>query len=238
MRKLQDPTTTLMAAMVEVTSVMNEDGAAAELDYTLGLSPGDSPIMGLSYAALLLRILWDDRKRFLVAWAYSDSPPLNGLFIVLWRFVRVLRCVTIPVHTPNADRTSTPDAWLHLCDIFGRHCLVAESHHIFALRQLTSDVTKRYGPWLPRETVVDLEDARNMLTIFAARMTPGSPLYRTPGPYVVPRMVQYALPMSELQLGTEDLFLPVLRVLFDYFWASKARGTHVSMSITVLMPVW
>lgn len=175
LHELKDPTAKLMTTIVEVTSEMNEEWAAPELDSFLGLSSDGltSPMMGLSSALLLLRILWDDRKRFLVAWAYSNSPPLNGLFILLWRFARI---------------RSTDDVWLHLCDLFGRHCLVAESDNIFALRQLSLDASKRYHPWLPRETVVDLEDARSILMVFAARMTPGSPLHRTLGPSAIMQM--------------------------------------------------
>lgn len=221
-RKHPDPVNLLMAIIVDATSEQI-DGPQAAPDSFLGLSSDidTGVIMKPSYALLLLRILWCDRKRFLIAMAYSHPPPLNGLLLIFWRSVR---------------RFSTPALWAAFSDIYWRTCLAAESRDVFALKRLGLDAWDGKD----RDTIVDLEDARSVLIILAGRMTPGSILYRAPGSSPLIHMVPYAIPALELRLGTEDLFIPAIRALFNYFWSSRALSVgikHPGVDVIILTPI-
>lgn len=98
-----DPTPVLMAIIVRASFELMDDRESA-IDNLFGWSPDGVPIVTQSDALLILDILWNDRKRFLVAWAYSDSPPLNGLLFVLWRCVHIHRYVITVMGMSSIER--------------------------------------------------------------------------------------------------------------------------------------
>lgn len=115
---------------------------------------------------------------------------------------------------------------MSLCEIFWRYCLVARPEDIDSLHNLNIDAITHYEAWLPRATTVGLADAREILFVCTERLTPGTLIYRPPGLPTLVNMSVFATPSrAGLRLGTEDLFVPLLRALFNHFWTCMATNS-------------
>ncbi|EUC60706.1 hypothetical protein RSOL_361070 [Rhizoctonia solani AG-3 Rhs1AP] len=205
-------------------------GAVVELIYNkmvdvcdtfIGWKPGSlfdlKPVMSKADAAILLEVLYRDRKGFLRAWAETHAPSLSPLLFVLWR------C---------AKQTRMPSRWISFCEIHWRYSIVAGTDHIGTLDEYNKDAGQYYEIWLPKGRPVDLEDARTILHAFTQRMQSTSILYPLPDVPTMGAMLSFVTPRSGLIPGVEDLFIPLVRVVFDYFWISVAgKSLHTKFRL-------
>lgn len=207
-RGLKDPTVTVMQLVAGVVSEQINAPFSAPDDFLGWSSRNRAPIISKPNTLLLLDILWKDRKRFLRAWAETQAPSLNGLVFIFWR------CVLI---------ASTPDRWVFFCDFFWRYSLAARSEDLGSLQKINNDTMLHQHTWLSKKRAADLEDSRNLLCVLTTRLSSTSPLYSCPNITSITGMIMVAVPISGFQTGVEDLFMPLLRAIFDHFWIYMAE---------------
>lgn len=95
-----------------------------------------------------------------------------------------------------------------------------------ALGPIVNDVVASHKKWVSRSYNEGLEDARNVLTVLTARLSPTSPVYGY-SPVILLHMFLTANMQWGLDPGTEDLFLPLLQAIYDQLWLSfTSEGLH------------
>ncbi|KAG8788088.1 hypothetical protein FRC12_014928 [Ceratobasidium sp. 428] len=199
----------------------------------LGWSSGarlyKDPLISEQNALALLSILWTDRKGFMKSWAESYAPSIFGIICITWK------CV---------EMASMRNHWDIFCEVFWRYYVVAGTDHS-ALAALRDSDQHHIDDWKLTTNRVDLEDARTIMQAYIERITSGSILYPVPHLALVGEMVAFVVPMTRLTSGTEDLFIPLLRVTLEYFWWTVAGKTlHVKFNLqaetvaTVVLPAF
>ncbi|CAE6492443.1 unnamed protein product [Rhizoctonia solani] len=122
--------------------------------------------------------------------------------------------------------------WISFCEIHWRYYIVAGTDHIGTLDEYNKDAGEYYEVWLPKGRPVDLEDARTILHAFIQRMQSTSILYPLPDVPTMGSMVSFVVPRSGLMPGVEDLFIPLVQVVFRYFWTSVAgKSLHTKFQL-------
>ncbi|CAE6472380.1 unnamed protein product [Rhizoctonia solani] len=125
-----------------------------------------------------------------------------------------------------------PNRWISFCEIHWRYYIVAGTDHIGTLEEYNKDAGQYYEIWLPKSRSVDLEDALTILHAFTQRMQSTSILYPLPDVPTMGAMLSFVAPRSGLIPGVEDLFIPLVRVVFNYFWMSVAgKSLHTKFRL-------
>ncbi|CAE6506160.1 unnamed protein product [Rhizoctonia solani] len=220
--RMEDLSVVLMEYVTGVVVQLIYDQAGEGVcDMFIGWKPGGffnvKPVMSKADAAILLEILYRDRKGFLRAWAETHAPSLSPLLFILWR------C---------AKQTRMPNRWISFCEIHWRYYVVAGTDHVGTLEEYNKDAGRCYEIWLPKGRPVDLEDARTILHAFTQRMQSTSILYPLPDVLTMGTMLSFVIPRCGLMPGVEYLFSPLVRVVFEYFWKSVAgKGLHTTFRL-------
>ncbi|KAG8723805.1 hypothetical protein FRC09_001707 [Ceratobasidium sp. 395] len=174
------------------------------------------PLISEQNALALLDILWTDRGGFLKTWAESHAPSMFGIISIIWR------CV---------EMSSTRHRWGIFCEVLWRYHVVAGTEHL-GLVPLQDSARHHIEDWKHITSRVDLDDARNVMQAYTERITSTSILYPIPNLAAIGQMVAYVVPMTGLTSGTEDLFIPLIRATFEYFWSTVAGKTlHTKFSL-------
>ncbi|CAE6451686.1 unnamed protein product [Rhizoctonia solani] len=209
--RMEDLSVLLMEYVCGVVVKLIYDNMADVCDTFIGWKPDGlfdiKPVMPKADAAILLEVMYRDRKGFLRAWAETHAPSLSPLLFILWR------C---------AKQTRMTNRWISFCEIHWRYYIVAGTDHIGTLEAYNKDAGQYYESWLPKSRPVDLEDARTILHAFTQRMQSTSILYPLPDVPTMGTMISFVVPRSGLIPGVEELFIPLIRLVFGYFWVSVA----------------
>ncbi|KAH7333718.1 hypothetical protein B0J17DRAFT_676585 [Rhizoctonia solani] len=175
------------------------------------------PVMSKANAAILLEVLYQDRKGFLRAWAETHAPSLSPLLFIIWRCTK---------------QTKMTNRWISFCEIHWRYYIVAGTDHIGTLEEYNEDAGEYYEVWLPKSRPVDLEDARTILNAFTQRMQSTSIMYPLPDVPTMGSMISFVVLRCGLMPGVEDLFILLAQVVFKYFWTSVVgKSRHIKFQL-------
>ncbi|KAG9108039.1 hypothetical protein FRC07_008542 [Ceratobasidium sp. 392] len=133
---------------------------------------------------------------------------MAGIFAVLWKCVQ------------NA---STPHRWAIFYEVLWRYNVAGTED--LNLTKLNTSARDHVEDWKQISGRVDSEDERVLLQAYIGRITSKTTLYPVPDLASAGRMAAFVFPMTGLMPGTEDLLVPALRAILEYFWLTAAGKT-------------
>ncbi|QRV93648.1 hypothetical protein RhiJN_21666 [Ceratobasidium sp. AG-Ba] len=192
-------------------------------DSLIGWSTKESiqPWISRSDALLLLDVVWKSRKGFTRAWHETCAPAFFGPLFVLWR------CIEIKSTIGQVEA---------FADIFHRYCTIAGGREQQGMNPIKDSFIPRMQDlrfMAGTYERVDLEDARLILKAYTSVILSTSPLYTIPSMEHLCYLLTYVVPPTGSMQGVGDLFFPLLRALFGYFWLTAAGKSGYEDGIVV-----